>query len=809
MVGRKVVASLMCVVVALIAAAPLAQSEPGAVHEIVKDENGPPSTCAETWEITPSKDWTWHGHIVNYGLRWVIIDVMDMETGDILVDREMYRFASYPEGWVDTEKVDMVAGHTYSITATPNGPLGSRCTVEDVLEGGPVASFTASVDGATVSVDASASYDPDGVIVSYDWNWGDGSVGNGKTATHTYVPPEQTALSSPILGALPFPHVIFGHTYDTSANPLPNCTVTITNLRLGLSATVQSDGTGLYQTDLANMAEPYEIGDEILVEAVKDTLSGSATGSVTDAPFDIIDVTLEPAGPPPNPYLVVGYANDVNGNPLAYCPMTVTNLRTGVSASVTSYLDGAYLCNLANMAGAYEDGDEILVESATNVFTGSAVGQVSLPWPFTWINVTMEWSPPSGPFEVTITLTVTDDDGLTDTTARTVTVEVTPPQPVPPVAAFSAIVDGMTVFVNASASYDLDGEIVSYEWDWGDGSVGTGETAAHTYVPPEAEMSLSGPILGPPVPHYIVGYTYDVYGDPLPNCTMTIINVRLCCSDVVTSDEDGAYMYDLLNMWEAGIYQIGDEILVEAWKDSLSGSAIGYVTSAPYDMINVTLEEGGSIPFVVTITLTVTDDDGLESTESQVVVLYLPLFSEDFADLDNWTVFDTGGLVDLDSSGDAIDPPSLEVHKQQVTGETRAYREFTTQSGNFHIEARMKVATTCWGSEGWAYFIVGAGSAASVTFCFQEGYLKWYEQDDQHFHSVMAFSVDTPYLIGFDIDVQAGTYDIYVDDVLKWSNAELRQGIGVPLDRVTFQAGWLDLCYGTHLWVDDVELATA
>ncbi|UCE90881.1 MAG: hypothetical protein JSV90_05485 [Methanobacteriota archaeon] len=182
------------------------------------------------------------------------------------------------------------------------------------------------------------------------------------------------------------------------------------------------------------------------------------------------------------------------------------------------------------------------------------------------------------------------------------------------------------------------------------------------------------------------------------------------------------------------------------------------------------------------------------------------LFTENFADLDDWTTFGDGGFLGLDFSGDAINPPSLEAHKQQVTGETRAYREFTTQAGNFYIEARMKVATMCWGSEGWAYFTIGAGSAASVTFCFQQGYLKWYEQDDQHFHSVMAFSVDTPYLIGFDINVQAGTYDIYVDDVLKWNDAELRQGTGVPLDRVTFQAGWLDLCYGTHLWADDVML---
>ena len=37
-------------------------------------------------------------------------------------------------------------------------------------------------------------------------------------------------------------------------------------------------------------------------------------------------------------------------------------------------------------------------------------------------------------------------------------------------------------FFDASASYDLDGAIVSYEWDFGDGSTATGEQAEHTFA---------------------------------------------------------------------------------------------------------------------------------------------------------------------------------------------------------------------------------------------------------------------------------------------------------------------------------------
>ena len=41
---------------------------------------------------------------------------------------------------------------------------------------------------------------------------------------------------------------------------------------------------------------------------------------------------------------------------------------------------------------------------------------------------------------------------------------------------------GVPVMFDGSASVDTDGEIVSWEWDFGDGNTGTGETAEHTYA---------------------------------------------------------------------------------------------------------------------------------------------------------------------------------------------------------------------------------------------------------------------------------------------------------------------------------------
>ena len=53
----------------------------------------------------------------------------------------------------------------------------------------PVAAFSMEVTGPTIAVDASASSDPDGEVVAYVWDFGDGDVVVGQAVTHTYVVP--------------------------------------------------------------------------------------------------------------------------------------------------------------------------------------------------------------------------------------------------------------------------------------------------------------------------------------------------------------------------------------------------------------------------------------------------------------------------------------------------------------------------------------------------------------------------------------------------------------------------------------------
>jgi len=78
-----------------------------------------------------------------------------------------------------------------------------------------------------------------------------------------------------------------------------------------------------------------------------------------------------------------------------------------------------------------------------------------------------------------VTLTVTDSEGKWDTTTKSITIYAHP------VAIFNyspgqpAIYE--TVTLNASESYDLDGTIVNYRWDFGDATNGTGMSITHVY----------------------------------------------------------------------------------------------------------------------------------------------------------------------------------------------------------------------------------------------------------------------------------------------------------------------------------------
>lgn len=83
-----------------------------------------------------------------------------------------------------------VNGGSFNVTLAVTDDLGTTgTTTQDVLvklaNKAPVAAFTTTVDALAVAVDGSTSTD-DGNVEKYEWNFGDGSIDTGMTATHSY-----------------------------------------------------------------------------------------------------------------------------------------------------------------------------------------------------------------------------------------------------------------------------------------------------------------------------------------------------------------------------------------------------------------------------------------------------------------------------------------------------------------------------------------------------------------------------------------------------------------------------------------------
>jgi len=161
---------------------------------------------------------------------------------------------------------------TVTLTVTDNGgstssPATTSVTVSVGLQP-PVASaggpYAGSI-GVPIGFDGAASQDPDGSIVSYAWNFGDGGTGSGSNPTHSYAVGGMFTVTlgrhkSPDLTLIPDPEPAAARLPD-QGHQINFAEAVRTRNRDSLNAEIRETAISTALCHLGNIA--YRIGEEL------------------------------------------------------------------------------------------------------------------------------------------------------------------------------------------------------------------------------------------------------------------------------------------------------------------------------------------------------------------------------------------------------------------------------------------------------------------------------------------------------------------------------------------------------------------
>ncbi len=358
-------------------------------------------------------------------------------------------------GVTATHRYSSTGGYIVQLTVTDDsdntGIHTKTITVGDSQK--PTASFTVSPaepkTNEEVLFDASGSTDSDGVIVSYDWDFGDNTTGTGQAVTHSY---GSSGDYFAVLTVTDNDGNTGTHTQRLTieANAPPQAAFDITPSAPKTNEEVAFDATKSTDPDGVIVSYQWDFGDNASGEGITATHSYSSSGT----------------------YLVQLTVTDDSGNTdIGSQSVTVSTNTGGLPKAefVYSPTSPIVLDNVHFNASASSDDDGTIVSYDWDFGDGGTGSGETIDHRFH----------KAGTYQVV--LTVEDNDGNTGNKAGTVT--VTDNQL--PTADFSYTPDppdaGDQVTFSAIKSSDPDGTIRSWAWDFGDGSTASGETVTHIF----------------------------------------------------------------------------------------------------------------------------------------------------------------------------------------------------------------------------------------------------------------------------------------------------------------------------------------
>ncbi|SFT69773.1 PKD domain-containing protein [Geodermatophilus amargosae] len=350
----------------------------------------------------------------------------------------------------------------------------------------PTAAFSTQVADLTARVDAGASSDPEGVIRSYAWDFGDGSTATGVTASRTYAAPGTYTVRLTVTDG-----------GDLTATTTRSVTVTAAPTGAG---SIAADSFGREVASGWGTAERggvWTTAGSTSVSAGTGRLAGAAgqSASARLSGVNRTDVALQATLTLPQ--LATGGGTYVG---LVAQSVGLSDYRVKlryradgqVEVMLARTVDGVEtILDGYQMPGGYAAGTALTVRFETSggapttlkVKVWRAGTAEPATWGLTRTDATAALQRPGAvaletyvSASATAISTLRVDDLRVEPSGTVVTV---PNQA--PVASFTATPSQLTVAVDGSGSTDDTG-VTGYAWDFGNSATATGATATHTYA---------------------------------------------------------------------------------------------------------------------------------------------------------------------------------------------------------------------------------------------------------------------------------------------------------------------------------------
>lgn len=497
-------------------------------------------TLPSEWSYVSSSAYNPYGETITY----FSIDGKDRLKWDLDTDVDIYSSnqsmaQNYIELNVTAPQTPGIYNFTINASVTSDDPTTTteNQSIYVVVKSPPVASFTYSPEilkvNETITFDASLSYDPDGSITSYYWDFGDGNNGTDIITTHNYTSigtynvtltvtdnDNLTAPESKSITITKYPIASFTYSPTT---PFVNQNMTFNaSLSTPDGGTITSyqwnfgDGNNVNETDPVTYHNYTISGTYNVTLNITDSegLWDSESKNITIVKHPFASFTYSPGNP------TVGETVTFNASLSTPNGGTLVNyfwdFGDGTNTTETDFVTyhsftmiGNYnvTLNVTDSEGLWDTESKIIpiAEFPTASFTYSPLTPLtnetvtfdaSLSAPNGGTIVSYYWNFGDG-IEITetdsieyhnyttngifdVTLNVTDSEGLWDVETKPITI-INYPTAYFTYSLENPLVAEAIIF-NASLSTPNGGTITNYYWNFGDGTNDSGAIVAHAYT---------------------------------------------------------------------------------------------------------------------------------------------------------------------------------------------------------------------------------------------------------------------------------------------------------------------------------------